>query len=80
MIWANLLHLSMDMWEEADAPIPRDLSPAGRRFQRLRRARPYLQFDDGLWNELLDRMHGAGMNMVLLDLGDGVRYESQSLF
>jgi hypothetical protein len=76
MIWANLLHLSFNMWEEADAPIPRDESSRVRRILRIRRARPYLRFDDALWNDLLLQMRAAGVNMVVLDLGDGVRYES----
>jgi len=39
-------------------------------------AKPYLRFDDGLWNDLLQRMSQTGFNMVVLDLGDGVRWES----
>ncbi len=38
--------------------------------------RPYLRFDDGLWREIAGKMAAAGMNMVVLDLGDGVRYAS----
>lgn len=73
MIWASLLHLSFNMWEEQEAPVPRGKSG---QIIRMRRARPELRFDDGLWSELLGRMSEAGMNMVVLDLGDGVRYES----
>jgi hypothetical protein len=35
-----------------------------------------LRFDQSLWDVLLQRMAEAGMNMVVLDLGDAVRYES----
>lgn len=64
LIWANLIHLSYNMWEDRFAP------------ERARRCYdPRLRFDDALWNDLLIRMRDAGMNMVVLDLGDGVRYE-----
>jgi len=66
MIWANLLHLSCNMWGDREAP---DIG-------EYVTARPYLRFDDDLWRELLGKMAGAGMNMVVIDLGDGVRYDS----
>lgn len=65
MIWANLLHLSYNMWEDRIAP---------EREERGYRA--YLRFDEKLWDELLQRMAQSGMNAVVIDLGDGVRYES----
>ena len=64
-IWGNLLHLSFNMWEDWDAP--------GR---EMRSFRPYLRFDEDLWNDLLHAMATNGMNMVVIDLGDGVRYKS----
>ncbi|MHB0997627.1 MAG: family 20 glycosylhydrolase [Armatimonadota bacterium] len=67
MIWGNLLHLSYNMWSDRDDPNS-ELEYIG--------ARPYLRFDEDLWNDLLTRMSDAGMNMVVIDLGDGVRYES----
>jgi len=67
MIWGCLWHLSYNMWVDHDAP-------------QLRRkhicAKPYLRFDSGLWNDLLKRMAEVAMNMVVLDLGDAVKYES----
>ncbi len=65
MIWANLLHLSYNMWEDriaSETPIRGD--------------RPFLRFDEKLWNDLLEKMVEVGMNMVVIDLGDGVNYES----
>jgi hypothetical protein len=35
-----------------------------------------LPFDLALWKDLRERMASAGVNMVVLDLGDGVVYES----
>jgi hypothetical protein len=37
---------------------------------------PDLEFDESLWNDALKKMVDAGMNMVVIDLGDGVKYES----
>ncbi|WP_129664142.1 Tat pathway signal protein [Phytoactinopolyspora endophytica] len=63
-IWANLLHISYNFW--SDSPEPR----------RLSAYRDEMQFDDGLWTELTQKMADSHLNMVLLDLGDAVRYES----
>jgi hypothetical protein len=65
-IWANLLHLSYNMWL--------DWAPPGDKRYSL--YKPYLRFDRKLWNDLLGRMKSAGMNMVVIDLGDGVKYKS----
>ena len=67
MIWANLLHLSFNMWCDHDVP---ELEANYTCYK------PRLRFDQKLWDELLRRMIQAGMNMVVIDLGDGVRYES----
>jgi hypothetical protein len=76
MIWANLLHLSFNMWEEAETRVPRGSKPHTRWVLNLRRERLDLQFDETLWDELLQRMVAAGMNMVVLDLGNAVKYQS----
>ena len=67
MIWANLLHLSYNMWSDWENPAIK--SPYNA-------CKPYLRFEDALWNDLLRAMADGGMNMVIIDLGDGVRYES----
>jgi len=67
MIWANLLHLGYNMWLDREAP---ELSAPSIS------ARPYMRFDAALWNDLLGRMVGAGINMVVIDLGEGVKYSS----
>jgi hypothetical protein len=69
MIWANLLHLSYNMWwDHGMAPQP-GLSPHLV-------AQPYLRFDDNLWRDLLRQMAEAGGNMVVIDVGDGVQFAS----
>ncbi len=35
-----------------------------------------LQFSESLWNEALNKMVESGITTVVIDLGDGVRYES----
>src|SRR5215208_4472324 len=67
MIFANLLHLSYNMWGDWDNP-----KVKGKYWA----AKPYLRFDDSLWNDLLPAMNEAGFNMVVIDLGDAVQYES----
>src|SRR6266545_154557 len=68
MIFANLLHLSYNMWCDWENPALRS-SPYNP-------CKPYLRFDDQLWNDLLAAMKKGGFNMVVIDLGDGVKYES----
>ncbi len=80
MIWANLLHLSYNMWEDT-APLKyRDENYQCTTCQEAREwahgFRPGLTFDEPTWNELLKEMSSVGMNMVIIDLGDAIEYES----
>ena len=67
LIRGYLMHLSYNMWADRDVP-EWDLEYVG--------ARPYLRFDDSLWSDILQKMVDVELNMVVIDLGDGVRYES----
>lgn len=67
MILAYLIHLSYNMWADRDVP------ELGLEYIS---AKPYLRFDTSLWNDLLKKMADVGINMVVIDLGDGVKYES----
>lgn len=67
LIWGNLLHLSYNMWCDWDAP-------AWKNRQGV--YRPYLRCDLKMWHELIQKMAAGGMNMLVIDLGDGVQYES----
>lgn len=69
MIWANLLHLNINMWWDRETP---ELAE----YLSLLSAKPYLRFEKSLWDDILDAMVDAGMNMVIIDLADGVRYKS----
>ena len=70
MITANLLHLSYNMWQDTEAPP--DCSPDKAEGYYS----PRLRCDRGLWAECLENMADHGFNMVVIDLGDGVRYET----
>jgi len=67
MAWAALLHLSYNMWCDWDSP-----ERAGRHGVY----RPDLRLDRAVWDDLLRQMANLGMNRVVIDLGDGVQYES----
>lgn len=73
LIWGNLVHLSYNMW--SDRPVsawgnlkPEDLGQVT--------AADHLRFDETLWKDITQRMARAGMNMIVIDLGDAIQYES----
>jgi len=66
-MWAYLIHLSYNMW--ADWKNPETKSPYNA-------AQPYLRCDESLWDDLMPRMRDAGINTVLVDVGDGVQFKS----
>lgn len=64
-IWACLLHLSFNMWEDYISP-----------HRPFRGFRPTLELDEKLWDDSIELMGSSGVNMVVIDLGDAVQYES----
>jgi hypothetical protein len=64
-LWGNLVHLSYSFWEDHVHPEKEE-----------RGYRPFLRFDEKLWRDITEKMAAVGMNAVVLDLGDGVRYRS----
>ncbi|HNS32806.1 MAG TPA: Tat pathway signal protein [bacterium] len=71
LIWANLLHLGYNMWE--------DRGPDHRLAEGEKPKYPprtYLRFETPVWNLLMKKMAETGMNMAVIDLGEGVKYES----
>lgn len=75
LIWANLIHLGNNMWcdreiEKWEDPWARvDITP-------YRIARPYLRFEQDFWDKLLIKMADSGINTVVLDIGEGLKFES----
>jgi len=66
-LYAYLVHLSYNMWADRDAP--------EWKLDHVS-ARPYLRFDDTLWDDILTKMAQEGLNAVVIDLGDGVAYRT----
>ena len=79
-IWANLLHLSYNMWEDHTPPGFEERVFSGtdcrEAYLWAHKYHPNLTFDKQVWDDLLIKMSNAGMNMVIIDLGDGVKYDS----
>jgi len=67
MIFGNLIHLSYNMWE--DNP---NIGPNKNIYHGYM---PDFCFDESMWNEILKRMGDAGMNMIVVDVGDGVQFK-----
>ncbi|MDZ4731872.1 MAG: twin-arginine translocation signal domain-containing protein [Xanthomonadales bacterium] len=65
LIWGYLIHLGFNFWFDRDVPQWRDWS-----------AKDYIRCDLPLWHELVDRMEIAGINMAVIDLGEGIQYKS----
>jgi hypothetical protein len=68
MIWAYLLHLSYNLWSDRDVFPHIDAPYYGYR--------PYLRCDENLWDDLVAHMGDAGVNMVVIDIGDALAFES----
>ena len=64
-IWGCLLHLGTNMWLDY---MPADKPEIG--FD------PFLRFDEEVWNESIYKMVEQGLNLVIIDVADGVQYES----
>lgn len=59
-VWAYLIHLSTNMWKQHQ--------DAG--FSRQ------LTTEDETWDEIIDFLPSQGFNTVVIDVGDGMQYES----
>ena len=66
-IWANLLQLGCNLWNdhETDPSKPYDNTAAD-----------FLRFDEKVWKDLTEHMHDIGMNMLVIDLAEGLVYPS----
>ncbi len=73
LIWAALLHMGTNMWCDQ---IPDSWGPYKGEDLKLVCAADHVRFDEKVWRVLTDRMVKAGMNMVIIDLGEAVRYPS----
>ncbi|MBN1401114.1 MAG: Tat pathway signal protein [Anaerolineae bacterium] len=67
LIWGYLLHLSYNMWCDREAP------EWGHDHVVYR---SHLRFDVPFFRELLPQLAAAGANLLVIDLGDAVLYDS----
>jgi len=67
LIWAYLIHLGYNMWSDRECP-DWNLTHVS--------AKSKLRLDKPVWNDILDRLQDAGANMLVIDLGEGVKYAS----
>lgn len=68
-IWSTLIHFGTNMWNEEGNTRGRENEPGAVASSTLR-------FSRKLWRDLLEHQQKAGVNMIILDLGEGLRYES----
>ncbi len=66
LCWSYLLHIGYNMWAEEGNTDPRCFSTSSRT----------LRFDMDTYNTIIDKLCEAGVNTVVLDLGEGIKYES----
>ncbi len=67
LIWAYLAHLGYNMWHDREIPNPAYAYWAAT--DKLRCETPF-------WHELMEKSAKAGVTMMIIDLGEGVRYDS----
>ncbi len=68
MIWAQLVHFGHNFWLDRDARPFCDFE--------YTIAEDTMRFDREVWNDVIDELVKSGANAVLMDVGDGLRYES----
>ena len=62
MIWGLLLHLGANMWGDSPTAYTPPLD--------------HMTWDDDFWKKVTERTAESGLNMVVIDLGEAVQYES----
>ena len=68
-IWSALIHLGGNMWNEEG-------NWNGRAGQPGALASPVLRLDRELWNKYMEDLVRVGANTVIIDVGEGMLYES----
>ena len=66
-IWANLIQLGCNMWND------HDMAPGNPYSETVA---DYLRFDEKVWRDLTEQTRDVGMNMVIIDLAEGLVYPS----
>lgn len=68
-MWANLVHLGSNFWNEEG-------NTKGREHRSTPCASPKLLFDRACWDAHMEELKNAGVNTLIIDIGDAIRYES----
>ena len=72
-IWAALFHMGTNMWCDQ---LPTQWGPYKGDELKLVCQADHVRFDEKVWRSLTARMVQAGMNMVVIDLGEAIQYPS----
>jgi hypothetical protein len=72
-IWGALLHMGTNMW--SDVPV-KAWGPLKPEDLHLVCQADHLRFDEAVWQTLTGRMRKVRMNMVVIDLGEAIQYQS----
>lgn len=89
-LYGMLLHLGQNMWSNRPVGTPPlckpRFTPPKEHFDRfgeqyragaaLKGLADYMRFDDSTWREVTGRMRDSGMNMCMIDIGEGLVYPS----
>lgn len=76
MIKSILLHLSMNMWEDIGLDEVLKRHPKFPKACYNRVWSDKLRCDDGVWDRTVEAFAKAGGNMLIIDIGDGIRWKS----
>jgi hypothetical protein len=71
MIWAYLIHLGYNMWDDRGdwhRPVEGEEIPFP--------PRTYLRCEEDIFDLIVEKIKDAGMNMLVIDLGEGIKYKS----
>lgn len=68
-IWAHLIHLGSNMWHEVG-------NRKGREHRSTPEASEVFLFNRQCWNEYTSSLREVGVNTLVVDIGEALRYES----
>ena len=72
-MWGLLLHLGVNMW--SDVPVDH-WGNLGTEHAHLICQADELRMDEGVWERTTARMQRVGLNTLVIDIGEALRYES----
>ena len=89
-IYGMLLHLGANMWSNRPLGTPPFVKPKyeppkeyferfgeiHRRNMELKGKADFMRFEEPMWNEITEKMRELGMNLCMIDIGEGLVYPS----